>query len=82
MRFVTTALAGAVTVAFAQLALAQGATGTRVSPSVNVAGSYSSNDRHENNDRYGASGGQTRDRDDERHGRADDDHDRGRSGRD
>jgi hypothetical protein len=108
MRFVPTALAGAVAIAFAQIAAAQNTTGTAQYPSVNVeqngaqnsqqygkgnqsaqSGRYSSNDRYENN---GASAGQSRDRDEERHDNGKhkgqyknargDERERGRSGRD
>jgi hypothetical protein len=77
MRFVPIALAGAITVAFAQIAVAQNTAGTAQYPSANDQnrqqnmphsqqenGRYSSNDRYENN---GASAGQSRDRDEERH---------------
>jgi hypothetical protein len=77
MKFVPTALAGAVTIAFAQIAVAQNTTGSTSAYEQNQqygqgnqsaqGGRYSSNDGYENNDRHGASGGQSRDRDEDRH---------------
>ena len=94
MKLVPTALAGAVTIALTQFAVAQTATDTRQypttqSPSVNAEQNESYSQRgnasypgqenqgnprysqrgpqnQDRSDQYGASGGQTRDRDDER----------------
>ena len=91
MKLVPTAVAGALTIALAQFAVAQTATDTRQypttqSPSVNAERnqsysqrgntSYPGQENQRQNPQYGqsnrsdqdgASGGQTRDRDDERH---------------